>query len=115
VCWTFAPHPVVKARCLVRLCKPDDLLVANEIIKTRVPILTDNLTKWGTSNIIASNNDPRDFNRLKGFFDVVLVDAPCSGSGMFRKDPDAMNEWSEARKPVPPKAGTDIGRYLPRH
>ncbi len=74
----------------------DDLLVANEIIKTRVPVLTDNLTRWGTSNTIVTNNDPKDFSRLKGFFDIILVDAPCSGSGMFRKDPAAMNEWSEA-------------------
>jgi 16S rRNA C967 or C1407 C5-methylase (RsmB/RsmF family)/NOL1/NOP2/fmu family ribosome biogenesis protein len=74
----------------------DDLLVANEIIKTRVPILTDNLSRWGQSNVIVSNNDPKDIGRLKSFFDIILVDAPCSGSGMFRKDPQAMNEWSEA-------------------
>ncbi len=74
----------------------NDLLVANEIIKTRVPVLCDNLNRWGTPNIIVSNNDPKDFSRLTGFFDTILVDAPCSGSGMFRKDPQAMNEWSEA-------------------
>jgi 16S rRNA C967 or C1407 C5-methylase (RsmB/RsmF family)/NOL1/NOP2/fmu family ribosome biogenesis protein len=74
----------------------NDLLVANEIIKTRVPVLCDNLNRWGTPNIIVSNNDPKDFGRLSGFFDIILVDAPCSGSGMFRKDPVAMNEWSEA-------------------
>jgi len=74
----------------------NDLLVANEIIKTRVPVLCDNLNRWGTPNIIVSNNDPKDFGRLTGFFDIILVDAPCSGSGMFRKDPAAMNEWSEA-------------------
>ena len=74
----------------------NDLLVANEIIKTRVPVLCDNLNRWGTANIIVSNNDPKDFTRLTGFFDMILVDAPCSGSGMFRKDPQAMNEWSEA-------------------
>jgi len=74
----------------------NDLLVANEIIKTRVPVLRDNLNRWGTANIIISNNDPKDFSRLSGFFDIILVDAPCSGSGMFRKDPSAMNEWSEA-------------------
>ncbi len=73
-----------------------DLLVANEIIKTRVPVLCDNLNRWGTPNIIVSNNDPKDFSRLDGFFDMILVDAPCSGSGMFRKDAAAMNEWSEA-------------------
>jgi 16S rRNA C967 or C1407 C5-methylase (RsmB/RsmF family)/NOL1/NOP2/fmu family ribosome biogenesis protein len=74
----------------------EDLLVANEIIKTRVPVLTDNLSRWGQSNVIVSNNDPKDIGRLKSFFDIILVDAPCSGSGMFRKDPQAMNEWSEA-------------------
>jgi 16S rRNA C967 or C1407 C5-methylase (RsmB/RsmF family)/NOL1/NOP2/fmu family ribosome biogenesis protein len=73
----------------------DDLLVANEIIKTRVPVLADNLSRWGTSNTIVTNNDPKDFSRVKSFFDIILVDAPCSGSGMFRKDPAAMNEWSE--------------------
>jgi 16S rRNA C967 or C1407 C5-methylase (RsmB/RsmF family)/NOL1/NOP2/fmu family ribosome biogenesis protein len=74
----------------------DDLLVANEIIKTRVPVLTDNLSRWGQANVIVSNNNPKDIGRLKSFFDIILVDAPCSGSGMFRKDPQAMNEWSEA-------------------
>jgi 16S rRNA C967 or C1407 C5-methylase (RsmB/RsmF family)/NOL1/NOP2/fmu family ribosome biogenesis protein len=74
----------------------NDLLVSNEIIKTRVPVLCDNLNRWGTANSIVSNNDPRDFTRLTGFFDTILVDAPCSGSGMFRKDPAAMNEWSDA-------------------
>jgi 16S rRNA C967 or C1407 C5-methylase (RsmB/RsmF family)/NOL1/NOP2/fmu family ribosome biogenesis protein len=74
----------------------DDLLVANEIIKTRVPVLADNLSRWGTANTIVTNNDPKDFTRITSFFDIILVDAPCSGSGMFRKDPAAMNEWSEA-------------------
>jgi len=73
----------------------EDLLVSNEIIKTRVPVLTDNLNRWGRTNVVVSNNDPKTFARLKGFFDIIVVDAPCSGSGMFRKDPDAMDEWSE--------------------
>jgi len=88
--------PGGKSTLLNSAMRPDDLLVANEIIKTRVPVLTDNLARWGTANTIVTNNDPKDFARLKGFFDIILVDAPCSGSGMFRKDPDAMNEWSEA-------------------
>jgi len=87
--------PGGKSTLLNSAIKSSDLLVSNEIIKTRVPILCDNLNRWGTANTIVTNNDPRDFNRLSGFFDVILVDAPCSGSGMFRKDPEAMNEWSE--------------------
>jgi 16S rRNA C967 or C1407 C5-methylase (RsmB/RsmF family)/NOL1/NOP2/fmu family ribosome biogenesis protein len=88
--------PGGKSTLLNSAMNADDLLVANEIIKTRVPVLTDNLSRWGTANTIVTNNDPKDFTRLKGFFDIILVDAPCSGSGMFRKDPAAMNEWSEA-------------------
>ena len=88
--------PGGKSTLLNSAMGPDDLLVANEIIKTRVPVLTDNLSRWGTANTIVTNNDPKDFTRLKGFFDIILVDAPCSGSGMFRKDPAAMGEWSEA-------------------
>jgi len=87
--------PGGKSTLLNSALQSSDLLVANEIIKTRVPILTDNLSRWGTSNTIVTNNDPKDFNAIHSFFDVVLVDAPCSGSGMFRKDPAAMNEWSE--------------------
>ncbi len=88
--------PGGKSTLLNSTMKISDLLVSNEIIKTRVPVLCDNLNRWGTANTIVTNNDPRDFSRLPGFFDVILVDAPCSGSGMFRKDPGAMNEWSEA-------------------
>lgn len=73
----------------------DDLLVANEIIKTRVPILEENIVKWGRSNVVITNNDPRDFSSLHEFFDVIVVDAPCSGEGMFRKDKHAIDEWSE--------------------
>jgi 16S rRNA C967 or C1407 C5-methylase (RsmB/RsmF family)/NOL1/NOP2/fmu family ribosome biogenesis protein len=87
--------PGGKSTLINSTLKSNDLLVANEIIKTRVPVLTDNLTRWGSSNTLVTNNDPKDFGRLKGFFDIILVDAPCSGSGMFRKDPAAMDEWSE--------------------
>jgi 16S rRNA C967 or C1407 C5-methylase (RsmB/RsmF family)/NOL1/NOP2/fmu family ribosome biogenesis protein len=87
--------PGGKSTLLNSALESSDLLVANEIIKTRVPILTDNLSRWGTTNTIVTNNDPKDFNTIHSFFDVILVDAPCSGSGMFRKDPAAMNEWSE--------------------
>jgi len=73
----------------------DGLIVANEVIKTRASILTENITKWGSANVVVTNNDPRDFKTLEGFFDMIVVDAPCSGSGLFRKDTEAINEWSE--------------------
>lgn len=73
---------------------PQSLVVANEVIKTRTGILLENVVKWGMENIVVTQNDPVDFEALSDYFDVVVVDAPCSGSGMFRKDPDVMQEWS---------------------
>ena len=71
------------------------LVVSNEVIRSRVNILYENMTKWGASNIVITNNEAKDFQRLKNYFDVILVDAPCSGSGLFRKDPEAIEQWSE--------------------
>ncbi|WP_293885284.1 methyltransferase RsmF C-terminal domain-like protein [Sphingobacterium sp. UBA1498] len=88
--------PGGKSTLLNSSLHPDSLLVANEIIKARVTILQDNLMKWGNANTVTTNNDPAAFNRLPGYFDLMVVDAPCSGSGMFRKDADAIEEWSEA-------------------
>ncbi|KAA6327543.1 Ribosomal RNA small subunit methyltransferase F [termite gut metagenome] len=70
------------------------LLVANETMHARSRILAENLTKWGHPGVVITNNDPADFASLTGFFDVILVDAPCSGEGMFRKGAKAINEWS---------------------
>jgi len=88
--------PGGKSTLIASLISEDSLLISNEIIKTRVPVLTDNMTRWGVLNSVVSNNDPKDFARLEGYFDVIVIDAPCSGSGMWRKDPQTINEWSEA-------------------
>ncbi|KAF5271284.1 hypothetical protein FQR65_LT17645 [Abscondita terminalis] len=88
--------PGGKTTLLNSYLHPQSLLVANEIIKTRVPILMENMVRWGNSNVVITNNDPSAFRRLPGYFDLVLIDAPCSGSGMFRKDSGAIDEWSEA-------------------
>ncbi len=73
----------------------DGLVVANEVIKSRSAVLVENITKWGQPNVIVTNNDPDHFKPLESFFDVILTDAPCSGSGLFRKDPAAIDEWSQ--------------------
>jgi 16S rRNA C967 or C1407 C5-methylase (RsmB/RsmF family)/NOL1/NOP2/fmu family ribosome biogenesis protein len=86
--------PGGKSTHLLSLIKPDDLLVSNEVIRSRAAILQENIQKWGYSNVIVTNNDPKDFGHLKNLFDVVVVDAPCSGEGLFRKDPAAIGEWS---------------------
>lgn len=72
------------------------LLVANEAIRQRAYILAENLTKWGNPNIIVTNNYAEDFQPLGAVFDLIICDAPCSGEGMFRKDPDSISQWSMA-------------------
>jgi 16S rRNA C967 or C1407 C5-methylase (RsmB/RsmF family)/NOL1/NOP2/fmu family ribosome biogenesis protein len=74
---------------------PDNLLVANESIRSRAAILAETVTKWGSGNIVVTQNDPSGFGRLSGFFDIIVVDAPCSGEGMFRSA-TARKEWSLA-------------------
>ncbi|WP_345239582.1 methyltransferase RsmF C-terminal domain-like protein [Nibrella saemangeumensis] len=87
--------PGGKSTLLASVLHPDSLLICNEVIRSRVPVLRENIDKWGYPNVAVSNHDPEDFVGLTGFFDVVVVDAPCSGEGLFRKDPDAVKEWSE--------------------
>ena len=74
----------------------ESLVIANEVIKNRASILVENMSKWGNDSVVVTNNDPSHFQSLPNYFDLMLVDAPCSGSGLFRKDPEAIHEWSEA-------------------
>src|SRR4030095_14681903 len=90
----LAAAPGGKTTHIQSLISKDSLLVSNEVIKTRANILKDNVIKWGADNVIVTNNDPKDFARLESFFDVIVVDAPCSGSGLFRRDAEAIDEWS---------------------
>ncbi len=92
----LAAAPGGKSTHLAALLPEGGLLVANEVIRSRAYILAENLTKWGTGNAVVTNNDPAEVGKLTALFDVMLVDAPCSGEGLFRKDPDAVREWSEA-------------------
>ncbi len=87
--------PGGKSTLIQSLLNEESFLVSNEVIKTRVTILAENIAKWGAANVVVTNNDPKDFQRLQNYFDVIVVDAPCSGSGLFRKDAAAINEWSE--------------------
>jgi 16S rRNA C967 or C1407 C5-methylase (RsmB/RsmF family)/NOL1/NOP2/fmu family ribosome biogenesis protein len=86
--------PGGKSTHLLSLLSEESLLVSNEVIRPRCNILIDNIIKWGKPNTLVTNNDPAAFKKLPAFFDVIVVDAPCSGSGLFRKDPDAIAEWS---------------------
>lgn len=86
--------PGGKSTLIQSLISAESLLVSNEVIRSRAGILQENMIKWGAVNTIVTQNDPRDFGALEHFFDVIVVDAPCSGSGLFRRDPAAIGEWS---------------------
>ncbi len=73
----------------------DGLVVANEINRQRASVLADNVRKWGLGNIAVTNNDTSHLAQFEAWADVVAVDAPCSGEGMFRKMEEAREEWSE--------------------
>jgi len=85
--------PGGKSTHISSLIGRDSLLISNEVIGQRSAILAENLIRWGTSNTVVTRNDPSAFGRLPGFFDLMLIDAPCSGEGMFR-DRIAVDEWS---------------------
>ena len=86
--------PGGKSTLLQSLLSPDSLLVSNEVIRNRSNILAENIVKWGGVNVVVTSSDPKDLGRLENYFDVIVVDAPCSGSGLFRRDPEAIREWS---------------------
>jgi NOL1/NOP2/sun family putative RNA methylase len=87
--------PGGKSTCIASLLKDTGILISNECNENRAKILSQNIERMGIKNCIVTNEMP---NRLSQFFvnyfDKVLVDAPCSGEGMFRKDENAINEWS---------------------
>jgi len=82
------------AASLREACGDNFILVANEVMKARAASLADNVARWGDPNVVVSSADPSRFARLKGFFDLIVADVPCSGEGMFRKDDEALAEWS---------------------
>ena len=86
--------PGGKSTCVRSYLTDKSVLVCNEPIRNRANILYENITKFGTHNTFVTNNYPADFRKTKLKFDVVLADVPCSGEGMFRKDPATISEWS---------------------
>lgn len=88
--------PGGKTTLLASLLTKDSLLISNEVIRSRASILEENALRWGYTNNWVTCNDPRDFTQLSGYFDVIVIDAPCSGSGLFRKDRKALEDWTEA-------------------
>lgn len=88
--------PGGKSTQLAGMLKGQGLLWSNEINGKRVNILTENLERWGARNVVVSQQSPSELaKRLPQFFDCVVVDAPCSGEGMFRKNDDATQYWTQ--------------------
>jgi 16S rRNA C967 or C1407 C5-methylase (RsmB/RsmF family)/NOL1/NOP2/fmu family ribosome biogenesis protein len=85
--------PGGKSTHISEIIRSGSLLVANDAIRSRAAILSETISKWGTGNVLVTQNDPSSFGRLPGYFDIIVVDAPCSGEGMFRTE-IARNEWS---------------------
>lgn len=91
----LAAAPGGKSTILAEIAnEKNGCLLANEVIKSRVPILKQNLAKWGYANVFVSSFEVTVFSTLPPIFDLILLDAPCSGEGLFRKDVKARDEWS---------------------
>ncbi len=86
--------PGGKSTLLRAMLSADSLLVSNEPMRQRAQVLAENMTKWGSPDCVVTQNYPADFAHLTDAFDVAVIDAPCSGEGMFRKDETAVREWS---------------------
>ena len=86
--------PGGKSTLLLDSLHPESFLLANEMHPKRAHILEENVSKWGRMNVAVSNHRVNSLNKLGSVFDLILVDAPCSGEGLFRKNPEAVNEWS---------------------
>ncbi|MBR5326296.1 MAG: hypothetical protein IKU49_07405 [Prevotella sp.] len=86
--------PGGKSTAAITVLPEGSTLTSNEPIRSRYQILEENITKWGYANCSVTNLFPRDFRKKNEEFDVILCDVPCSGEGMFRKDPNAISEWS---------------------
>jgi NOL1/NOP2/fmu family ribosome biogenesis protein len=92
----LAAAPGGKATHLAALLGGAGLLVTNEVVRARIKPLGENLERWGVRNAVILNDRPeRIADALGSVFDRVLLDAPCSGEGMFRKSPAARAEWSQ--------------------
>lgn len=94
ICLDLCAAPGGKSVGLLSALPEGSLLVSNEIVRQRANILSETLIKFGHSNSVVTQNRVKDFAAFPGLFDLILVDAPCSGEGMFRKDEVAMQEWS---------------------
>ena len=96
VCLDLCAAPGGKSTHLLSVLPETSLIVSNEVIHSRSLILKENLTKWGSPFSVLSNDDPKEIGYLTHLFDIIIADLPCSGEGLFRKEPNSRKEWSLA-------------------
>ena len=87
--------PGGKTTAILNALPDKSVMLANEFVSSRANILKENLCKYGYPEIVITNCDTGKLSALKNYFDIVAVDAPCSGEGMMRKDETARSQWSE--------------------
>ncbi len=87
--------PGGKTTAVMDVLPENSLVVSNEFVPQRANVLVENVSKWGNPNVIVSKGDTAKYRKLKNIFDIIAIDAPCSGEGMFRKEPDAVAQWSK--------------------
>ena len=88
--------PGGKTTAAIQALPPGSTVVANEVMPQRARVLCENVTKWGSPRCFVTSNPASDFKQLRHYFDVVAVDAPCSGEGMMRKEAEDVAQWSPA-------------------
>lgn len=86
--------PGGKTTAAIDVLPKGSLVVANEYVPNRAFALVENVVKWGSASIVVSKGDTARYKKLKDFFDIIATDVPCSGEGMFRKDIEAVNQWT---------------------
>lgn len=96
-CLDLCAAPGGKTTAALSALPAGSSMACNEIDRKRARILAENIQKWGSPDVIVTSNTPADFGRLRHTFDIILTDVPCSGEGMFRKDPKAIEDWSPAK------------------
>ncbi len=87
--------PGGKSTLLLDYLPKGSILLANEPLRNRLPALRENLQRWGYPNVLISQHQASEITASGCQFDLILIDAPCSGEGLFRKRPEAVKEWNE--------------------
>ena len=89
--------PGGKSSLVSSMLNTDSLLVSNELVGSRARVLKENLDRWGQPNVIVANNRSDAYEGINNFFDAIVLDAPCSGEGMFRKHDLSVEQWSQKK------------------